>query len=147
MFCLSKGLAAPVGSMVAGSKAFIDKARKNRKLMGGGMRQAGILAAAGIVALETMTGRLGEDHANAAYLAEQLTAIPGVTVKMDRRDIDMVFFEMGDDVIPEQKLVDHLFANGIKVSGVEEGEWRFVTNVDVSRADIDYLMEKFRECL
>lgn len=147
MFCLSKGLAAPVGSMVAGSKAFIDKARKNRKLMGGGMRQAGILAAAGIVALETMTGRLGEDHANAAYLAEQLAAIPGVTVKMDRRDIDMVFFEMGDDVIPEQKLVDHLFANGIKVSGVEEGEWRFVTNVDVSRADIDYLMEKFRECL
>ncbi|MDD2483917.1 MAG: low specificity L-threonine aldolase, partial [Eubacteriales bacterium] len=84
MFCLSKGLAAPVGSMVAGTKEFIDRARKNRKLMGGGMRQAGILAAAGIIALEKMTERLVVDHENAAYLAEQLSKIHGIDVKDDR---------------------------------------------------------------
>ncbi|HBD65179.1 MAG TPA: threonine aldolase, partial [Clostridiales bacterium] len=78
MFCLSKGLAAPAGSMVAGSKAFIDRARKYRKLMGGGMRQVGLLAAAGIIALEKMTERLGEDHENAKYMAERLSEIPGI---------------------------------------------------------------------
>lgn len=147
MFCLSKGLAAPVGSMVAGTKVFIDRARKNRKLMGGGMRQAGILAAAGIIALEKMTKRLAEDHANAKYLASQLSEIPGVKVKTERLDIDMVFFEMGEEVIPEQKLVDYFYQNGIKICGIEEGEWRFVTNVNVSREDIDFVMEKFKECL
>ena len=133
MFCLSKGLGAPVGSMVAGTKEFIKKARKNRKLMGGGMRQAGILAAAGIIALEKMTERLIEDHENAAYLADQLSKIPGVDVKDDRLDINMVFFEMGDDIIAEQKLVEHFMKNGIKICGIEEGEWRFVTNLNVSR--------------
>ncbi|NLP30696.1 MAG: low-specificity L-threonine aldolase [Clostridiales bacterium] len=147
MFCLSKGLGAPVGSMVAGTKEFIKKARKNRKLMGGGMRQAGILAAAGIIALEKMTERLIEDHENAAYLADQLSKIPGVDVKDDRLDINMVFFEMGDDIIAEQKLVEHFMKNGIKICGIEEGEWRFVTNLNVSREDIDFVIEKFKECL
>lgn len=147
MFCLSKGLAAPVGSMVAGTKEFVDRARKNRKLMGGGMRQAGILAAAGIIALEKMTKRLGEDHANAKYLAERLQEIPGVNVKTDRLDIDMVFFEMGEEVVSEQKLVDYFYQKGIKISGVEEGEWRFVTNVNVSREDIDYVINTLKECL
>ncbi|NLY70507.1 MAG: low-specificity L-threonine aldolase [Clostridiales bacterium] len=147
MFCLSKGLGAPVGSMVAGTREFIEKARKNRKLMGGGMRQAGILAAAGIIALEKMTERLIEDHRNAAYLADQLSRIPGVHVKDDRLDINMVFFEMDDEVIPEQKLVEHFRKNGIKISGIEEGEWRFVTNLNVSKEDIDYVIEKFKECL
>lgn len=147
MFCLSKGLAAPVGSMVAGTKTFVEKARKNRKLMGGGMRQAGILAAAGIIAIEKMTGRLKEDHENAAYLADQLSRFPGVSVKADRLDIDMVFFEMAETVVPEKKLIDHFFDNGIKISGVEDGEWRFVTNIDVSRKDIDFILEKFRECI
>ncbi len=146
-FCLSKGLAAPVGSIVAGTKEFIEIARKNRKLLGGGMRQAGILAAAGIIALEKMTKRLHIDHENAAYLADQLSRIPGVTIKADRLDINMVFFEMGPEVIPEQKLIDHFFRNGIKISGTEDGEWRFVTNVDVTREDIDFVLEKFKECL
>lgn len=147
MFCLSKGLAAPVGSMVAGTKTFIERARKNRKLMGGGMRQAGILAAAGIIALEKMTKRLHVDHENAAYMADRLSQIPRVNVKEDRLDIDMVFFEMGPEVVEEQKLIDHFFKNGIKISGTEDGEWRFVTNVDVSREDVDYVIEKLRECL
>ncbi len=147
MFCLSKGLAAPVGSMVAGTKEFIEKARKNRKLMGGGMRQVGVLAAAGIIALEKMTKRLHIDHENAAYLADRLSRIPGVKVREDRLDINMVFFEMGPEVIPEKKLIDHFFANGIKISGVERGEWRFVTNSDVTREDVDFVVEKFQECL
>ena len=147
MFCLSKGLSAPVGSLVAGSKEFIEKARKNRKLMGGGMRQAGILAAAGIIALEKMTKRLHEDHENAAYLADQLSRIPGVDVKAERRDINMVFFTMGEDVIPEQKLIDHFLKNHIKICGIEEGEWRFVTNVNVTKEDIDFVVAKFKECL
>lgn len=147
MFCLSKGLAAPVGSMVAGTKEFVKKARKNRKLMGGGMRQAGILAAAGIVALEKMTTRLHEDHENAAYLADQLSRIPGIHVCADRRDINMVFFEMGEEVAPEQKLVDHFYRNGIKICGIEEGEWRFVTNLGVSKEDIDFVITKFKECI
>lgn len=146
-FCLSKGLAAPVGSLVAGTKEFIEIARKNRKLMGGGMRQAGILAAAGIIALEKMTKRLQIDHENAAYLADQLSRIPGVNVKADRLDINMVFFEMEPEVIPEQKLIDHFLKNGIKICGIEDGEWRFVTNVDVTREDIDFVLVKFRECL
>lgn len=146
-FCLSKGLAAPVGSLVAGTKEFIEIARKNRKLMGGGMRQAGILAAAGITALEKMTKRLHIDHENSAYLADQLSRIPGVNVKADRLDINMVFFEMEPEVIPEQKLIDHFLKNGIKICGIEDGEWRFVTNVDVTREDIDFVLAKFRECL
>jgi threonine aldolase len=133
--------------MVAGTKEFIEKARKNRKLMGGGMRQAGVLAAAGIIALEKMTKRLHVDHENAAYLADQLSRIPGVNVKANRLDINMVFFEMGPDVIPEQKLIDYFLKNGIKISGPEDGEWRFVSNVNVTREDIDFVVEKFRECL
>lgn len=146
-FCLSKGLAAPVGSLVAGTKEFIEIARKNRKLMGGGMRQAGILAAAGITALEKMTKRLHIDHENSAYLADQLSRIPGVNVKADRLDINMVFFEMEPEVIPEQKLIDHFLKNGIKICGIEDGEWRFVTNVDVTREDIDFVLARFKECL
>lgn len=146
-FCLSKGLAAPVGSLVAGTKEFIEIARKNRKLMGGGMRQAGILAAAGIIALEKMTKRLHIDHENSAYLADQLSRIPGVNVKADRLDINMVFFEMEPEVIPEQKLIDHFLKNGIKICGIEDGEWRFVTNVDVTREDIDFVLARFKECL
>jgi len=136
MFCLSKGLAAPAGSMVAGSKEFIDRARKNRKLMGGGMRQIGILAAAGIIALEKMTERLAEDHENAKYLAEELSKLPGVKVKWDRLDIDMVFFEIGEDVIKESVLIKKLYEKNIKINGTEDGEYRFVTHIGVSKEDI-----------
>lgn len=142
MFCLSKGLCAPVGSMVAGTKEFIDKARKNRKLMGGGMRQAGILAAAGIIALEKMVDRLKVDHENAKYMAERLSQIPGITVKTDRLDIDMVFFEMGEELVKEQILVDEFLKSGIKINGIEDGEYRFVTNNDVTREDIDFTIDK-----
>lgn len=145
MFCLSKGLSAPAGSMVAGSKTFIDRARKNRKLMGGGMRQVGILAAAGIIALEKMTLRLHEDHKNAKYMAEKLTEIPGVEVIKDRLDIDMVFFKMGEDVIPEKVLVEKLYEKNIKINGSEDGEYRFVAHIGVTKEDIDYVINCMKE--
>lgn len=145
MFCLSKGLSAPIGSMVAGNRQFIDRARKNRKLMGGGMRQAGILAAAGIIALEKMTLRLHEDHENAKYMAEKLSEIPGIKVKRDRLDIDMVFFEMGEDVIPEKVLIEKLYEKNIKINGLEDGEYRFVTHTGVAKEDIDYVISCMKE--
>ena len=92
MCCLSKGLCAPVGSMVAGSKQFIHRARRHRKMLGGGMRQAGFLAAAGLIALHEMPKHLATDHANAKYLAGQLNQIEGFEVEMNHVDIDMVFF-------------------------------------------------------
>ena len=90
MFCLSKGLSCPVGSVVVGSSEFIEKARKVRKVLGGGMRQAGIIAAPGIVALEKMIDRLEEDHRNAKRLAEGLSKVDGVRVDLDRVDTNMV---------------------------------------------------------
>lgn len=87
MFCLSKGLCAPVGSMLVGSKEYIDRARRNRKMLGGGMRQCGFLAAAGLVALDVMTKRLGEDHENARYMAQRLQKMPGVSLDLDAVEI------------------------------------------------------------
>ena len=147
MFCLSKGLCAPAGSMVAGSKKYIDKARKNRKLMGGGMRQVGILAAAGIIALEKMTMRLHEDHENAKYMAERLEEIPGIMVIKERLDIDMVFFTMGEDVIPEKVLVDKFLEKNIKINGSEGGEYRFVAHIGVTKQDIDYVINTMKELI
>ena len=147
MFCLSKGLCAPVGSILAGSKPFIDKARKNRKLLGGGMRQAGILAAAGIIALEKMTKRLGEDHENAKYLAKRLLDIPGVELDMEKVQIDMVFFKLDSSYIEPNILVKKLFEKGIKISGPELGLYRFVTNNDVSKKDIEYLIDCMKEII
>lgn len=147
MFCLSKGLCAPVGSMLAGSKGFIDKARKNRKLLGGGMRQAGFLAAAGIIALEKMSKRLHLDHENAQYMAKQLLEIPGIKLDPDTVHINMVFFDISGLNISSDALVAGLFSKGIKVNGVEDGLMRFVTNNDVSKEDIDYAIQCIKELL
>ncbi|GKX30732.1 threonine aldolase [Vallitalea longa] len=140
MFCLSKGLCAPVGSIVAGSRDFIDKARKNRKLMGGGLRQSGILAAAGLVALREMTKRLHVDHDNAKLLGEKLNELDNVNVFLEDTHISMVFFEITKD-IDYRHLVDYYNDNGIKVNGPENGVMRFVTNNDVKEEDIDYIVE------
>lgn len=142
--CLSKGLCAPVGSILAGSSAFIALARKNRKLMGGGLRQAGILAAAGIIALTEMVSRLPEDHDNARYLADRLEEIESCRVLRERLHINMVFFTLPEAVISEAALVEGLYKANIKVNGVEDGEYRFVTNHGVSRQDIDRVVETMK---
>lgn len=147
MFCLSKGLCAPVGSMLAGSKQFIDRARKNRKLLGGGMRQAGILAAAGLVALEKMSKRLNEDHENAKYMAKCLMEIPGIKLTTEDVHINMVFFDMEETGVSSDKLVKELFEKGIKINGIEGGLMRYVTNNDVTKEDIDYTIQCMKEIM
>lgn len=147
MFCLSKGLCAPVGSILAGSKSFIAKAKKNRKLIGGGMRQVGILAAAGLIALKDMTKRLHVDHENAKYLAGKLAELPGVKLDMDSIHINMVFFTIDNLKMSDAEFIDRLYQKGIKVNGAYRGILRFVTNNDVSREDIDYAVSCIKELI
>ncbi len=147
MFCLSKGLAAPIGSILAGDKEFIEKARKNRKLMGGGLRQAGIIAAAGIIALEKMVRRIDKDHKNSKYLAKGLSEINGIEVKFDRNDINMVFFKLPNNIINEDKFIKGLLKKNIKINGMEDGEYRFVTNKDVTREDIEFVLEEIKKLI
>src|SRR6056297_104060 len=145
MFCLSKGLCAPVGSMLVGSEAFINRARKNRKIMGGAMRQAGIIAAPGIVALEKMTNRLEEDHQMAKYMAQKLDEIKGVQVLTDQLDINMVYCKINTN--DPMKLVSHLESNNILVNPEDEGLWRFVTHYWVRQLEIDLFVGKISEYL
>lgn len=145
MFCLSKGLGAPIGSMLVGTKDFIARARKGRKIMGGAMRQAGIIAAAGIMAIEKMIDRLGEDHENARYLAKKLEEIKGIEIMRDRLDINMVFFKL-DQGRPEA-IVGELYREGIKINPPEGDEWRLVTNLDVSRSDLDTFIARFTKAV
>lgn len=146
--CLSKGLAAPVGSILAGDRDFIERARKYRKMLGGGMRQTGILAAAGIIAITKMSKRLQEDHDNARYLAELLNKIPGVCVDMDSVCIDMVFahVDAARDVL--DKIPDKLAENGIMVLKADsKNVFRFVTSYSVTREDVAFVAEKIAEAL
>ena len=145
MFCLSKGLCAPVGSILAGSKEFIDKARKNRKLLGGGMRQAGFLAAPGIIALKEMTKRLHEDHDNAKYMAKKLMEFPGIELDIDKIHINMVFFKLSPSKIQPNTLVNGLLEQGIKINAPDGNVYRFACNNDIDKKDIDYLMDSIKD--
>lgn len=147
MFCLSKGLCAPVGSILAGDKEFIEKAKKKRKLMGGGLRQAGFLAAAGIVALKQMIPKLKDDHLNALYLGTELSKIPGIIIDLSNIQINMVFFSIKNMKFTSKQLVNHFYENGIKINGEENEEMRFVTNYWVSKNDLDYVITKFKDLL
>ncbi len=136
MFCLSKGLGAPVGSMLVGSGEQMAQARSIRKALGGGMRQAGVLAAAGLLALEEMPGRLGEDHANAQLLAEAVSGLPGVEIDMGRVQSNIVIFTLrGDRTAAE--VVSALRDQGVLASAVGPRAVRFVTHYDVSRTDCE----------
>ena len=149
MFCLSKGLCAPVGSMLCGGPSFISRAKKFRKLLGGGMRQTGVLAACGLISLEKMTKRLYVDHENARYLAEKLAQIPWVNVDIDKVQINMVFFKVvpteGTPAFDDAAFVAYMLDNGIKINGAEQGLFRFVTHHDITRRDIDTAVEKIKQ--
>ena len=148
MFCLSKGLCAPVGSMLVGTAAFIAQARKNRKLMGGGMRQAGILAAAGIIALEKMRHRLGQDHKHARLMGKWLNQIDGVSLCSKNIQANMVFCQI--DFVPPldpQSFVQRLAENGILTNPPESGIMRFVTHSDVREADVRRVVDVIKEIL
>lgn len=140
MFCLSKGLCAPVGSMLAGSRKFIERARSVRKMLGGGMRQAGVLAAAGLIALEEMPGRLHEDHANAKLLAGRLAAIPHVELDAAKVQTNIVIFKVRG-VRDVTALVAALRQRGVLAGSAAADQVRFVTHHDVSRADCERAAE------
>jgi threonine aldolase len=136
-FCLSKGLAAPVGSLLCGSREFIGRARRMRKMLGGGMRQAGIIAAAGIVALETMIDRLIEDHQNARALAEGLGLVAGLNVRPIKRRTNMVMFEVDGGAALAAKFAAAMKDRGVLAHARGPSSFRAVTHHGVSRRDID----------
>ncbi len=132
MFCLSKGLGAPVGSLLAGNKKFVERARKNRKVLGGGLRQSGILAAAGIVALEKMVSRLAEDHKNTRVLAEGLAQIQGIVISPKEFPTNIILFSIKDLNISASKFVKLLAKQGVLGNAASPFTVRFVTHKDVS---------------
>lgn len=140
-FCLSKNLSAPVGSILCGSREFVEKARKCRRMLGGGMRQAGVIAAAGIVALERMVDRLAEDHANAKRLAYGLANIPGITIQPERFQTNIVIFEPPTS-IPIPEFIQQMTQRGVKISIFGGRKVRAVTHRMISTADIDEALNR-----
>jgi threonine aldolase len=145
MFCLSKGLCAPVGSLLVGSRVLMERGRSIRKMLGGGMRQAGVLAAAGLIALEEMPARLHEDHANARWMAEQIAGMGGCLIDLETVQTNIVIFR------PEGRTAAEIVA-GLKARGVLCGtagadEVRFVTHRDVDRAACESAVFALREVL
>jgi len=138
-FCLSKGLSCPVGSVVCGSNEFVYQARRWRKMVGGGMRQAGFLAVPGIVALDTMIDRLADDHTNALRLADGLSMIAGIAIDPKDVETNLVFFNLGDGIDPMQ-LHRKIGSYGIKGGGSSR-RWRFVTHYGIMVEDVDYTLE------
>jgi threonine aldolase len=141
MFCLSKGLGAPVGSLLVGSKEFITGARSVRKALGGGMRQAGILAAAGLVALEKSPSRLHEDHENAKFLAKGLSEVPGVKIDLATVQTNILVFDVSGAGITAQEFSKRLGERNILAGAVNKELMRFVTHCDVNRADCEQALE------
>jgi len=143
-FCLSKGLAAPIGSIVCGSASFINRALRARKVLGGGMRQVGVVAAAGIVALNEMIPRLAEDHVNAQKLARGLTAIKGLNVESDRVKTNIVYLKIASDQLSENKsaidFADELHGQGVKILPTGPYQLRAVTHYGISTDDIDHAL-------
>jgi threonine aldolase len=134
-FCLSKGLGAPVGSLLCGAAPFIAEARRYRKMLGGGLRQAGVLAAAGLVALEENVKRLSEDHANARLLAEGLARMPGIAVDPDRVESNIVFFDVSGTGVPAVEITDRALAAGVRLAG-NGTSFRAVTSYEITRDDV-----------
>ena len=139
-FCLSKGLGAPVGSLLCGSDELIRESRRWRKTLGGGMRQAGVIAAAGLYALENNVGRLEEDHENAAELARCLGEIDEIDIDHTDTQTNMVFVDLGE--IDSGELTEFLRNRGIVIQGT--GTIRLVTHLDISESDIDRVVEAFK---
>ena len=133
-FCLSKGLSCPVGSMIVASRDFVKRARKTRKMLGGGMRQAGVIAAAGIVGLTTMVDRLAEDHANARVLAEGIAQTPGLAIDLSTVQTNIVAFEVLKMTPPE--FVKRLADEGVKVIPFGGRRCRAVAHYGIERDDI-----------
>jgi threonine aldolase len=146
-FCLSKGLAAPVGSVVCGSSDFIREARRVRKVLGGGMRQAGVLAAAGVVALNEMVERLAEDHANARRLAEGLADQSGLEIDPGRYRTNIIYFDVVKSGVSAADLVAALQKEGVRMLASETYTLRAVTHYEVTAVDIDFTLKTMAKVL
>jgi threonine aldolase len=146
-FCLSKGLSAPVGSLLCGPRDFIAEARRQRKMVGGGMRQAGIIAAAGIVALETMIDRLADDHANARRLAEGLADILGIELDPARVKTNIVFFDLQPGTLTAPQLAERVAREGVLIGVNGERRIRVVTHYGIERADVDAVIAVVKRAL
>ena len=146
-FCLSKGLAAPIGSVVCGSKKFIDKARRHRKVLGGGMRQAGIIAAAGLISLDDCIMQIKKDHNNAKVLAEGLNKIKGLSVQLNLVQTNIIFFKLETDEITAQALVESMNSKGIKFFETSPNRFRLVTHYGITKKDIYKTLIEFDKCL
>ena len=148
MFCLSKGLAAPVGSMLVGSKKFIARARHLRKMVGGGMRQVGVLAAAGLISLEKMTTRLGQDHARAKKLAKGLKQFQGLRLDMADLATNMVYFDLADEVkLSVDEIIKEMKKRGVLVDWAAPRRFRLVTHYWVDDAAVEKTIKAFDELL
>ncbi|WP_052889669.1 low-specificity L-threonine aldolase [Thermogemmatispora carboxidivorans] len=151
-FCLSKGLSAPVGSLLVGSRDFISRARWVRKVLGGGLRQAGVLAAAGIVALEQMVERLAEDHAHARLLAEGLAELPQIRLAAQCVQTNMVIFRLhdGERALPEERCAEfraRLKNEGVLLSSMDDGLLRAVTHYGIERPHIELALAAIKRTL
>jgi threonine aldolase len=146
-FCLSKGLSAPIGSVLCGSQEFIAEARRIRKVLGGGMRQTGVIAAAGIVALDEMTKRLEEDHRNARRFAEGVAGIPGFTVDLEYVKTNIVFFDLTDDAISDEDVIARADEKGLKFLSLGPARFRMVTHYGISADDIEQALEVLKEIM
>lgn len=142
-FCLSKGLSAPAGSLLCGSAAFIEQARRYRKMLGGGMRQVGILAAAGLIALEEMVDRLAEDHANARLLARGLASLPGIAIDPASVETNIVVFQLTEE--PSETFTARLNAAGVLTTMPGPSSVRMVTHYGIERAAIETALERVRQ--
>lgn len=147
MFCLSKGLSAPVGSMVVGNKSFIEKARKTRRMFGGGIRQGGILAAAGIVALEKMVDRLAEDHENAKILALGIHELPGITLDLYTVQSNIIIFKFNHSSLSIHDFIKLLAQKRVRVYNITPGSIRLVVHKDIDRENILKTIKIFEEIL
>jgi threonine aldolase len=140
-FCLSKGLSCPVGSVVVGSRPFIEEARRARKLLGGGMRQAGIIAAAGLVALETMVDRLGEDHTNARRLAKGVASLPDLGINLESVQSNIVIFDVASLGVTAAEFVAALQARGLGALTKARTLVRCVTHLGIEQEDVEGALE------
>ncbi|MEO6795648.1 MAG: GntG family PLP-dependent aldolase [Candidatus Dormibacter sp.] len=146
MFCLSKGLSAPVGSMLAGTAAFVMEARRRRKMLGGGMRQAGVLAAAGILALDQMVDRLADDHANARRLGEGLQGIAGIDIDRSRIESNMVFGTCRPP-LTAREFIDRCREEGVLLDQASPQRWRMVTHRGVTAEDVEAAVDAVRRAM
>ncbi len=145
--CLSKGLGAPIGSLVAGSKTFIDRVHRFRKMFGGGMRQAGIIAAAGIYALDHHFERLEEDHQNAKRLALGLKELKGVSIDPEQVETNIIIFNISTTGMTAPQMAEAMKRNGVLIHPIGKTQIRLVTHLDVSHEDIEVALKAFRKVL